>query len=135
MATSRRGADILQLQPQFHKVPLRVAEGESLGANTLVGVRAADGLAEQAQEGGDYTRVFVAYLEFDSPETGEGWAKYETVDNAILRLRQDGTIDQTSIGETATLVDHQTVALGGTGAEVGEIVEFVSEDWVRVHVK
>lgn len=140
MAESRVGADILNIRPDFHKVALEVAANEQLGAYTLVGVRSADGLAEQVGASpalGAYNRVYVAHEEFDASGVDGDVAKYETVDNVILKLKQDGSIAQDDVGKLAMLVDHETVALddGATADLVGEIVKVVSSGYVRVHVK
>lgn len=135
MANSRFGSDIIQLQPQFHKVPLRVESGEFLGSYTLVGVKASDGLAQEAA-GTGYTRIYVAYEEFQAPDTEEGWAKYETVDNVILKLHQDGSIGQEHVGTLCSLgSDAVTVVAGDAGDIVGEVTEYISDDYVRVHIR
>jgi hypothetical protein len=139
MAASRYGSDLIQVKPDSHRVVAPVRGGESIGANTLVGIRTADGQAEQVTNGLTTRKVLVATEEINTVGMAHGAfiAKYELHDNIVITLEGTGFTQTNAMGALVYAIGPQSVSLDsatGTRCLVGRVVEFLSATRVRVHV-
>lgn len=137
MATGRFGNDILRAQPDGFKVPAKVKAGESLGANTLVGINASSGLVEDIDpSASDYAGALVCTEDLAADASTNTKAVRELQTNLVLLCEASGLTDA-DLGKFVYATDEKTVTLTeGTNGKpgVGYIVEVVSATRCYVHV-
>lgn len=132
---ARVGPDLIKAAPRGYRTEVQLEAGVEFHMNTLIGVRDADGFAENALAASTYSAVYFLTEDVDTTaDAADGDSQSgKALKGVIVKLNAAG-LTQANQGDVATVVDNDTFEIAGAGHRIGIVHSVISATEALVHV-